>query len=67
VSVKGRDGHNIALDEWVEMYLVQPLKNYASGLIILQTKYYYNLAIQTWFFSNAAIRTIVCMGPIRYT
>lgn len=34
VSVKGRDGHNIALDEWVETYLVQPLKNYASGRLI---------------------------------
>ena len=67
VGVKGWDGHNIALDEWVETYLVQPLKNYASGFLILQTEYYYNLAIQTWFFSNAAIRTIVCMGPIRYT
>ena len=31
VNVKGKDGHNIALDEWVEAYLVQPLKNYASG------------------------------------
>lgn len=33
VSVKGREGHNIALDEWVETYLVQPLKNYASGYL----------------------------------
>ena len=31
VSVKGREGHNIAHDEWVESYLVQPLKNYATG------------------------------------
>lgn len=31
VSVKGREGHNIALDEWVETYLVQPLKNYVTG------------------------------------
>lgn len=30
VSVKGRGGHNIALDEWVETNLVQPLKNYAT-------------------------------------
>ena len=30
VSVKGREGHNIALDEWVETYLVQPLKYYAA-------------------------------------
>lgn len=35
VSVKGREGHNIALDEWVETYLVQSLKNYASGLLLL--------------------------------
>lgn len=32
VSVKGAYGHNIALDEWVESYLVRPLKNYASGM-----------------------------------
>ena len=32
VSVKGREGHNIAHDEWVESYLVQPLKNYATGI-----------------------------------
>ena len=31
VSVHGKQGHNIARDEWVETYLVQPLKNYASG------------------------------------
>ena len=31
VSLKGRHGHNIALDEWVESYLVRRLKNYASG------------------------------------
>lgn len=36
VGVKDRDGHNIDLDESVETYLVQPLKNYASGLSILQ-------------------------------
>ena len=66
VSVKGRDGHNIALDEWVETYLVQPLKNYASGLSI------YRLlisvcAIQTWFFANAAIRTTVSIGTLDYS
>ena len=31
VSISGKMGHNIALDEWVEAYLVGPLKNYASG------------------------------------
>ncbi len=31
VSVTGKSGHNIALDEWVETYLVRPLKSYASG------------------------------------
>ena len=32
VSVNGKIGHNIGLDEWVEAYLVQPLRNYASGM-----------------------------------
>ena len=32
---KGREGHKIALDEWVEAYLVQPLKNYATGKLLL--------------------------------
>lgn len=32
VSVNGKICHNIGLDEWVEAYLVQPLKNYASGM-----------------------------------
>lgn len=31
VSVHGKQGQNIARDECVETYLVQPLKNYASG------------------------------------
>ena len=31
VSLNGRMGHNIALDEWVEMCIVQPMKNYSSG------------------------------------
>ena len=31
VSVNGKIGHNIGLHEWVKAYLVQPLKNYASG------------------------------------
>lgn len=35
VSIKGREGHKIALDEWVEAYLVQPLKNYATGKLLL--------------------------------
>lgn len=35
VSVTGKSGHNIGLDEWVEAHLVQPLKNYASGTCII--------------------------------
>ena len=31
VNVKGRQGHCLALDEWVETYIVLPLKKYASG------------------------------------
>jgi hypothetical protein len=31
VAVKGRNGHNIAMDEYVETYLVKPLKMYATG------------------------------------
>lgn len=35
VSVTGKSGHNIGLDELVEAHLVQPLKNYASGTCII--------------------------------
>ena len=35
VSIKGREGHKIALHEWVEAYLVQPLKNYETGKLPL--------------------------------
>ena len=31
ISVKGNKGANIDLDEYVETYIVQPLKNYVSG------------------------------------
>ena len=31
VSVSGKPGHNIAIDEYVETYLVKPLKVYATG------------------------------------
>ncbi len=31
VSLNGKVGHNIALDEWVEMCIVQPMKNYSTG------------------------------------
>ena len=31
VSLNGKNGHNIALDEWVESCVVQPMKNYATG------------------------------------
>ena len=26
-----RVGHNLALDEWVESFIVQPMKNYSTG------------------------------------
>ena len=31
VNVSGRAGHNIAFDEFMETFVVRPLKNYASG------------------------------------
>ena len=31
VSLNGKVGHNIALDEWVESCIVQPMKNYSTG------------------------------------
>ena len=31
ISIKGNKGANIDLDEYVETYIVQPLKNYVSG------------------------------------
>ena len=33
ISLSGKVGHNISLDEWVEMCVVQPLKNYATGKV----------------------------------
>ena len=48
VSIKGRERHKIALDEWVEAYLVQPLKNYATGKLLL-TK---TNVTPYWFLSN---------------
>ena len=33
ISLNGKVGHNIALDDWVEMCVVQPLKNYATGKV----------------------------------
>ncbi len=32
VNLSGKDGHDIDLDEFVETYIVQPLKQYASGI-----------------------------------
>ena len=32
ISLNGKEGHNLALDEWVESFVVQPMKNYATGL-----------------------------------
>jgi hypothetical protein len=31
ISLNGRVGHNLALDEWVESCIVQPMKNYSTG------------------------------------
>ena len=31
MSLNGTMGHNIALDELVEMCIVQPMKNYSTG------------------------------------
>ena len=39
VNLNGKQGHNIDMDEYVETYMVRPLKTYASGtikLIIIQ-------------------------------
>ena len=35
ISLNGKVGHNIALDEWVEMCVVQPMKNYSTGKVTL--------------------------------
>jgi len=35
ISLNGKDRHNLALDEWVESCVVQPMKNYATGLLKL--------------------------------
>ena len=34
VSLNGQNGHNIALDEWVESCVVQLMKNYATGYFV---------------------------------
>jgi hypothetical protein len=31
INLNGRVGHNLALDEWVESCIVQPMKNYSTG------------------------------------
>lgn len=31
ISLNGKEGHNLALDEWVESGIVQPLKKYSTG------------------------------------
>ena len=33
ISLNGTVGRNIALDEWVEMCVVQPMKNYSTGKV----------------------------------
>ncbi|XP_048587325.1 uncharacterized protein LOC125556710 [Nematostella vectensis] len=37
VNISGKAGHNIDLDEFVETYIVQPLKQYASGHTTVRT------------------------------
>jgi hypothetical protein len=32
VNVSGKAGHNVDLDEYVETYIVRPLKTYATGI-----------------------------------
>ena len=34
VNLNGKQGHNIDMDEYVETYIVRPLKTYASGKIL---------------------------------
>ena len=36
VNISGKSGHNIALDEFVETYVIKPLKMYASGHTSMQ-------------------------------
>ena len=38
VIVKEKQGHNIALDEWVETHLGQPPENYASSMFLGQSR-----------------------------
>lgn len=35
INVKGKQGNCLALDEWVETYMVLPLKKYASGSVYM--------------------------------
>ena len=48
ISLNGKEGHNLALDEWVESCVVQPMKNYATGLFLI---YFFplQLAFRTYF------------------
>ena len=34
ISLNGTVGRNIALDDWVEMCIVQPMKNYSTGKVM---------------------------------
>lgn len=36
VNLSGKRGHNVDLDEYVETYIVRPLKNYTTGIITVQ-------------------------------
>ena len=48
ISLNGKEGHNLALDECVESFVVQPMKNYATGLFLI---YFFplKLAFRTYF------------------
>ena len=35
VNLSGKSGHNVDMDEYVETYIVRPLKTYATGNCII--------------------------------
>ena len=43
VNLSGKRGHNLALDEYVETYVVRPLKTYASGMFPFQMIFWFNI------------------------
>ena len=46
VDLSGKRGHNIALDECVETYVVRPMKTYASGTSPFEVFFFFVLLIQ---------------------